>query len=241
MAILAITICFVTGISAQHATNHGHGAYVPVTPEAALNKLMFGNHRFVHRQVKPKPTIAQVKRLSTGQHPFAVVFGCADSRVPPELIFDTGLGELFTIRVAGNITDIDGIGSAEYAIAHLDTKLIVVLGHSSCGAVTAAVDHAQEGHITDLVHDIEPALTAVESREFKNKAEKVASAVNANIQYQIKHLLDNSTIISAAVAKGDVKIVGGLYDLSTGRVSFWDGDKQLKASISKKPRTQAKR
>src|SRR5688572_4865458 len=124
LAMLIITICFASGAAAQHVENHEHNSTVSVTPEVAINRLMSGNERFVTRRVRPKPTIMQAKKLSVGQHPFAVIFGCADSRVPPEMVFDTDLGELFTIRVAGNITDIDGIGSAEYAIAHLDTKLI---------------------------------------------------------------------------------------------------------------------
>jgi carbonic anhydrase len=187
-------------------------------PNAALKRLMDGNQRFMHQLGEhPDQSQARIKEVAQAQHPFAALLSCADSRVPPEILFDEGIGDLFDIRVAGNIVTPEVLGSLEYAVDILGTPLIMVLGHERCGAVTAAVQGKRlSGHIGSFVKAIKPAISKTEGES----DDPVDNAVVANVQYQIQKLKQNSTILSQRLLDGKLKIVGGRYDLDTGEVSL---------------------
>jgi carbonic anhydrase len=186
--------------------------------DEALAKLVEGNKRFVEMKLAhPEQDAARRTELSQGQQPFAVILGCSDSRVPPEVIFDQGLGDLFVVRVAGNVADDIGIASLEYAVEHLGSRLIVVLGHERCGAVTAAVAGGEvPGHLPVLMGALKPAVD-------KGKAsggEAVEAAMVANVELTAEHLRESRPILAELVEKGEVKIVGARYDLDTGAVEL---------------------
>ena len=187
-------------------------------PNAALKRLMDGNQRFVHQLGEhPNQSQARIKEVAQAQHPFAALLCCADSRVPPEILFDEGIGDLFDIRVAGNIVTPEVLGSLEYAVDILGTPLIMVLGHERCGAVTAAVQGKRlSGHIDSFVKAIKPAISKTEGES----DDPVDNAVVANVQYQIQKLKQNSAILSQRLLDGKLKIVGGRYDLDTGEVTL---------------------
>ncbi len=190
----------------------------PLSPDAALKRLMDGNQRFVKQKSKhPDQSKARMKEVAQGQHPFATVLSCADSRVAPEILFDEGIGDLFDIRVAGNIVIPEVLGSIEYAVDLLGTPVLMVLGHERCGAVTAAVQGERlPGHIGSFVKAIKPAL----SRTKGQAGDPVDNAVVANVQYQIEKLKRSSKILSGRSQDGKLKIVGGRYDLDSGEVTL---------------------
>lgn len=183
--------------------------------DSILDRLKAGNARFVEDKVDGKlQDSVRRSKLTGGQAPFAIVLSCADSRVVPELAFDTGLGELFVLRVAGNVANTSTIASIEYAVAHLKTKVIVVLGHQSCGAVTAAIAGGDNGHnLNHLLAHIEPAKAASDDKS-------VDGVVKTNAQLQCRDLADRSAIIASAVSKGDLKIFPAYYELGSGQVTF---------------------
>jgi carbonic anhydrase len=181
----------------------------------ALNRLKEGNAKFIKDGLEHnKQDSVRRAELSQGQHPFAIILSCADSRVIPEITFDAGLGELFVVRVAGNIANTSSIASIEYAVANLDVKLIVVMGHESCGAVTAAIHGVDAGpNLNHLISMIEPAV---------NQSDKssVNEVVKENAKLNAKLLYDKSEIISGAVKEKNVKIVSAYYNLESGVVDF---------------------
>lgn len=195
-----------------------------VTADEALNKLMEGNLRVVSgATVQPHQDAARRQELANhGQHPFATILACSDSRVPPELIFDQGLGDVFTVRVAGNVAATDEIGSIEYAADHLGTRLIVVLGHTHCGAVTAVVKNEPvTPNIEKLVAPILPAVAGVRQRfATASPDELLAKAVEANVWQAVADLYANSPLLHKMAAQDKVKIVGAIYDLDSGKVRF---------------------
>jgi len=184
-------------------------------PDAALQKLLAGNQRFTqHHPQHPHQSHARMLELAQSQHPFATVLTCADSRVPVELLFDQGIGDIFDIRVAGNIATPETVGSIEYAVALLSTPIVMVLGHERCGAVTAAVKNAPlPGDIGSFVKAILPAV----DRAKELSGDVVDNAVIANVHYQIEQL-KRSPVLTERLRSGDLKIVGGRYDLDTGAV-----------------------
>ncbi len=193
-----------------------------VTAEVALKELKVGNqHHVLHKYQHPHDTIQRQRELTSAQHPHAQILSCSDSRVPPEIIFDQGLGDLFVVRVAGNVAGDAEIGSLEYGAEHLHVPLLVVLGHERCGAVTAAVEGgAPEGHITSLVELIKPALD-------KSKGlpgDKVSNAVRTNVDMVVQQLRSSTPILSELVAEHKLKIVGAVYSLETGRVTWLPAD-----------------
>lgn len=194
------------------------GAIAPsLSPDDALQKLMEGNQRFVQHQPQyPDQSAARLREVAQVQHPFATVLSCADSRVPAEIIFDQGIGDIFDVRIAGNISTPESLGSIEYAVALLDTPVLMVLGHERCGAVTAAVQNESlPGEIGSFVKAILPAVERV-----KDKAgDTVDNAVTANVQYQIEQL-KRSPLLTERLQSGKLKIVGGRYDLDTGTVTM---------------------
>lgn len=190
----------------------------PLSPDAALKRLMDGNQRFVQQKGQhPDQSRARMKEVAQAQHPFAALLSCADSRVPPEILFDEGIGDLFDIRVAGNIVTPEVLGSLEYAVAVLGTPVVMVLGHERCGAVTAAVrGEPLPGHIGSFVKAIKPAITKSKGAS----GDPVDNAVIANVQYQIEKLKRYSKILSQGLVDDKLKIVGGRYDLDTGEVTL---------------------
>ena len=197
--------------------------YGSMTADESLRKLFEGNERFVNG----RPTGLGSYRFSRnelieGQHPYATVLGCSDSRVPPELVFDAGLGELFVIRVAGNVFSAEIAGSLQYAGSHLNTPLFVVLGHTGCGAVTAALgnvdnDRRHLARIQTLVDSIAPAVKNIDPRlPFE---ERLNEAVEQNVRWTVRQIV-NTPEGKARIAEGKFKIVGAIYDLATGRVAI---------------------
>jgi carbonic anhydrase len=186
-----------------------------VPADAALAKLKEGNLRFATSETsQSKATAARRAETAQAQHPFAIIVGCADSRTPPELIFDQNLGDLFVVRTAGNLVDDHALGSIEYAVAHLGARLVVVLGHSRCGAVSAALesDHAP-GHIQSLVRDIQPAVKAAKGKS----GDALAAAVTENAHRVTAEIKAKAAL--GDLAK-DVQIVSAIYDLDTGKIDW---------------------
>ncbi len=185
----------------------------PINADQALKLLLDGNQRFIHQQPQyPHQSLKHLQLVAKAQYPFAAILGCADSRVPPEVVFDQGLGDLFVVRVAGNVASDMVIGSLEYATAVLGTPLIVVLGHRKCGAVAQALKNdLLPGRIGYVVESIKPALAKIKSSD---------DAVIANIQYQRAKLRENSMILAKLLHEGKLKIVGACYDTVTGKVSM---------------------
>ena len=196
----------------------GHQAETKVTPESVLAELKDGNARHAqHRYMHPHESAARQRELVTGQHPHAEVLSCADSRVPPEIVFDQGLGDLFVVRVAGNVATDTEIGSLEYGAVHLHIPFLVVLGHESCGAVTAAFQGGKaDGHIAVLLNLIKPAVD--QGRGLPG--DPVANAVRTNVQMVVQQLRSSTPILSELVAQGKLKVVGGIYSLETGEVTW---------------------
>lgn len=186
--------------------------------EEIIERLKEGNNRFVQDKLDGKlQDSARREELTSGQAPHTIVLSCADSRVVPELAFDSGIGELFVVRVAGNLANTSSIASIEYAVAHLGSKVIVVLGHESCGAVTAAINGGDNGYnLNHLLSHITPAIAA------SPDGAPVNDVVKTNAKLNGEELVNRSSIIGGAVAKGDVKIVSGYYNLGSGKVDFMD-------------------
>lgn len=188
-----------------------------LTPDEALAKLMEGNQRFVaSRRLNPNQDGARITEVAAGQAPFAAILSCADSRVVPEIAFDQGIGDLFVVRVAGNIAITEDIASEEYAVGVLKTPLLVVLGHERCGAVDAALKGGElPGVIESLVFAIQPAVKASEGQS----GDRLTNAIKTNVRLQVERL-KHSSVIATAIQEGKLKIVGAYYDLDTGEVSL---------------------
>jgi carbonic anhydrase len=205
-----------------------------VSAEAALKMLQDGNARFLAgKSVHPNSGAARLKETAEGgQHPFATIISCADSRVPVEHLFDQGFGDLFVIRVAGNVCDVDEIGTAEYGTEHLGTQLLVVLGHTSCGAVTAVATGAQvHGHIPALVDNIKPAVAAAQKKnpELHGK-DLVPAAIEANVWQSVEDLLRGSEIVRELVTSGKLQVVGAICDIADGKIQ-WLGAHPLQKQL----------
>lgn len=198
-----------------------------ITPAIALNMLKEGNQRFVKNQAVNRDLLEQVNDTTDGQFPFATILSCIDSRVSSELIFDQGIGDIFSARVAGNIVNEDILGSMEFASKLAGTKLVVVLGHTSCGAVKGAVDDARLGNLTTLLSKIRPAVAEVAEpadaaqRTSKNKA-FVNEVAMKNVQLTMDNIREQSEVLKTMEADGEIMIIGGMYDISTGVVTFYE-------------------
>ena len=197
-----------------------------MTPKSAKEELVSGNKRFVESQKVDRDLLKQVEQTSTGQFPFATILSCIDSRVSSELIFDQGIGDIFSVRIAGNFVNEDILGSMEFACKLAGTKLIVVLGHTSCGAVKGACDHARLGNLTTLINKIEPAVEAVtepkdESLRNSSNIEFVNEVAKKNVYMTIDNIRNSSEVLKAMEDAGEIDIIGGMYDIKTGEVSFY--------------------
>lgn len=197
-----------------------------MSPQEALDILTLGNQRFVSNAVDlDKDFKALIHITKDKQHPFASILSCSDSRVPVEILFDQALGDIFSVRLAGNIASDKAIGSLEFSCKYLGSKLIVVMGHSSCGAVKAACDDFKDGHIGEIINLIKPVIrheTSVRDPNLRKSSNKqfVEKINHLSVQYQIDTILRSSDILSQSVEKGEVGIVGANYDVATGLVTF---------------------
>jgi len=193
----------------------------PGNADEALDKLMAGNARYVSGETRERKFSATRAALAMKQKPFAIILACADSRVAPELLFDQSRGDLFVVRVAGNFVNVDGLASIEYGVKFLGSSLIMVLGHSACGAVDAAIqtlkDNAQlPGHLPQLVAMITPAVEAAK----KQSGNLLDNAIKENVRLNVEKTRDSEPIVSEYVRQRGVKVVGGVYDLETGKVGL---------------------
>ena len=198
-----------------------------ITPLQAIDILRAGNKRFVDNLKVNRNLLQQVNETSEGQHPFAVILSCIDSRTSAELIFDQGLGDVFSVRVAGNIQNADILGSMEFSCKIAGAKIAVVLGHTRCGAVKGACDHVEMGNLTTLLHKLKPALEAeksVTSNRNSGNAEFVEKVATLNVHVTVKQALKNSPILKEMIEKGEIALIGGMYDVETGLVEFYDED-----------------
>ena len=198
-----------------------------MTPQSSLDALKQGNDRFVNGTQVARNLIAQVEETSTGQYPFATVLHCIDSRVSAEHVFDQGIGDLFSIRIAGNFVNEDILGSMEFACKLAGTKVLVVLGHTACGAVKGACDHARLGNLTALINKIEPAVDAVKTPAdsgLRNSSniDFVNDVAAKNVEMTIDNIRTRSSVLSEMEANGEIKIVGGMYDIATGKVAYYE-------------------
>jgi carbonic anhydrase len=196
-----------------------------LSPEQIIQNLKDGNERFVNNNLTARDYQAQVKATTEGQYPEAVVISCIDSRVPVEQVFDKGVGDIFVARVAGNFVNEDILGSTEYGTAVAGSKVIVVMGHKSCGAVKAAIDDVQMGNITAMLKKIKPAVEMTQNFDGErstNNEEYVTEVVKNNVKHTIEEMRANSPIISDLEKNGDVLVAGAYYDLETGKVTFLD-------------------
>lgn len=200
------------------------GSQVAITPEKALAELKAGNARFVAGQPLARNYRADVKATESGQYPIAAVLSCMDSRAPMETVLDQGIGGIFSVRVAGNVLNDDALGSLEYACKVAGAKLIVVIGHSHCGAVKGAVDKVEMGSLTGLLARIKPAVDSVpddgKPRNSKN-GEFVEKVGEANVRLVMRQIRERSPILREILDKGQIGLAGGMYDLETGRVTFY--------------------
>jgi carbonic anhydrase len=191
----------------------------------AIEILKEGNKRFMNNLKANRNLLEQANETSDGQHPFAVILSCIDSRTSAELIFDQGLGDVFSVRIAGNIVNEDILGSMEFACKVAGSKIIVVLGHSKCGAVKGACDHVEMGNLTALLSKIQPAVfdekSEIENRSSSNSefVEKVASI---NVKRTVNAIMERSPILKEMIENGEIGIIGGMHNINNGEVTFYD-------------------
>lgn len=204
---------------------HSKETQSSLNPQTALDILKEGNERFVKNLKANRNLLQQVNETALGQFPFATILSCIDSRTSAELIFDQGLGDVFSIRIAGNILNEDILGSMEFATKVVGTKVIVVLGHTKCGAIVGACNHVEMGNLTTLLNKIQPAIfnekTTTENRDGSNTS-FVNNVTEMNVHLTIERIRRESPIIAELEKEGQLKIVGGLYDVETGLVEFYE-------------------
>jgi carbonic anhydrase len=198
------------------------GASMELTPELALNRLEEGNVRFQSNLKINRDLLEQVNRTAQGQSPFAVILSCIDSRTSAELIFDQGLGDIFSIRIAGNVLNDDILGSMEFACKIAGSQLIVVLGHSACGAVKGACEGAELGHLSGLLRKIQPAIAVVEKSGALPGDDLVQSVAEKNVDHVVREIREKSSVLEAMITAGQVGIVGAMYSVQSGNVQFQD-------------------
>ena len=204
---------------------HSKETQSSLTPTTALEILKEGNQRFVNNLKANRNLLQQVNETSAGQFPFATILSCIDSRVSAELVFDQGLGDIFSIRIAGNILNEDILGSMEFATKIAGTKVLVVLGHTKCGAITGACNHVEMGNLTTLLNKIQPAILnekiTTENRDGSN-ADFVKNVTEINVHLTLERIRKESPIITELEQQGHIKIIGALYEVETGKVTFYE-------------------
>jgi len=217
-----IAVSLVGGSQFARAADPAHPEQPTVAPAEAIAKLKEGNARYTSGNLQhPGQTTERRAELTKSQHPFAIILSCSDSRVPPEIVFDQGLGDLFIVRVAGNVLNDEGLGSIEYGVEILGARFIVVLGHQSCGAIDAAMKTVAAkgkapGHIQSLVTAIKPVVDSTPKGDLD-------TMIKANVKHVVDALRSSTPILKARVESGDVQVMGGYYTLDTGAVTFLEG------------------
>jgi carbonic anhydrase len=195
-----------------------------ITPSMAIKILEEGNKRFMNNLKANRNLLEQANETSDGQHPFAVILSCIDSRTSAELIFDQGLGDVFSVRIAGNIINEDILGSMEFACKVAGSKVIVVLGHSKCGAIKGACDHVEMGNLTALLSKIQPAVydekSVTENRNSSN-AEFVEKVASINVKRTVDAIMERSPILKEMIQNGEIGIIGGMHNITDGEVTFF--------------------
>jgi carbonic anhydrase len=206
-----------------------------LTPHMAIDVLRKGNERFVNNLKANRNLLQQVNETSDGQHPLAIVLSCIDSRTSAELIFDQGLGDIFSCRIAGNVLNDDILGSMEFATKVIGVKAIVVLGHTKCGAINGACDRVRMGHLSTLLHKIEDAIEmeheTVDNRTSRNAA-FVARVATNNVLLVKSQIVERSSIIGDMIRASDLALVGGMYDVDSGAVTFYDSKMMFGANAA---------
>ena len=204
---------------------HNRETQAQMTPRKALEFLQEGNKRFVNNLKAHRDLLEQANATIDGQWPFATILSCIDSRTSSELIFDQGLGDVFSVRIAGNIVNTDILGSMEFACKVAGSKLIVVLGHSKCGAVKGACDHIEMGNLTELLSKIQPSVyqekTTTEDRTSKN-ATFVENVAKINVKRSVKSIIERSYILEQMLENGEIGIIGAMHNIETGKVKFYN-------------------
>jgi carbonic anhydrase len=206
---------------------HTQASQASTTPRRALENLREGNSRFVNNLKANRDLLAQANETREGQWPIATILSCIDSRTSAELIFDQGLGDIFSIRIAGSIVNTDILGSMEFACQLAGSKLLVVLGHSNCGAVKGACDHVEMGNLTELLSKLQPAVyqerTFLEPDQRNSKnPEFVENVARINVKRSVRSIVDRSFILEKMIEEGKIGVVGGMHSLDTGRVEFYE-------------------
>ncbi len=206
---------------------HTKETQLTMTPQKSLQSLKEGNLRFQNNLKMDRNLLGQVEDTSKGQYPFATILSCIDSRVSSELIFDQGIGDIFSARIAGNFVNEDILGSMEFACKLAGTKLIVVLGHTSCGAVKGACDDAKLGNLTAMLKNISPAVKAVETPQDKSlrnskNIEFVNDVAKKNVELTIERILKESEVLAQMEKDGEIEVVGAMYDIGSGAVTFYE-------------------
>lgn len=217
--------CYFKGFKDKKMRVHTQETQASLTPAKALEILKEGNNRFVNNLKANRNLLEQAGYTADGQFPFAVILSCIDSRTSAELIFDQGLGDVFSVRIAGNIINEDILGSMEFACKVAGSKIIAVLGHTKCGAIKGACDHVEMGNLTALLSKIQPAVydekTETEDRSSKNES-FVEKVTVINVKRTVQGIIQRSPILKEMIEKGEIGIVGGIHDIAAGEVTFFE-------------------
>jgi carbonic anhydrase len=216
---------------------HNKESQSQMTPRKAMEFLQEGNNRFIKNLKTDRNLLSQVNDTREGQWPFATILSCIDSRTSAELIFDQGLGDIFSVRIAGNIVNTDILGSMEFACKVAGSKLIVVLGHSKCGAVKGACDHVEMGNLTELLSKIQPAVY----QENKTKTDRnsknspfVENVAKINVKRNVKNIIERSFILEQMVENGEIGVIGAMHNIETGKVTFYSDVMYIRDELNPK-------
>ena len=240
MKLIVGLIAIVFGFNAFADVSKVHSSIITAemqeakTPEKVLQRLKEGNQRFVEGKLKNRDLLAQANSSASGQHPVAIILNCMDARSPPELVFDQGIGDIFVLRIAGNIQNDDILGSMEFGTQLVGAKLIAVIGHTNCGAMRGACQQAKLGHLTSLLQKIQPAVAkaAKEGKESDCSSNAFVDRIaKDNVRLVMEQLQSNSPVLNQLIQEGKLGIVGGIQDIATGKVTFFD---EQNSSTSKK-------
>lgn len=226
-AVSALLLALASGCAGNATSSYSSEvlaaeARADMTPDMVYADLKAGNARFVNGNLTKRDWLKQAEKTAGGQAPKAIVLSCLDSRVIPEIVFDQGIGDIFVGRVAGNFENVDKLGSMEFGTAVAGSKLIVVLGHTKCGAVMGTIDRAELGNLTATLENIRPAVTAAgDLGEMSSSNQRLLDAVTENnVRMTMNDIKSRSPVLTDLINQGKLKIVGGIYDLATGRVTW---------------------
>jgi carbonic anhydrase len=213
VAALSIALIAFPLLAEEHAQSS-------VAPNEALARLKKGNSEFLAGSARTQNLLSQVKATAGGQSPWVAILSCMDSRVPPELVFQQGIGDVFSVRVAGNVIDTDDLGSLEYATKAVGVRLIVVMGHTECGAVKGAIDDVKLGNLTELLSKIRQAAASAGAPGTSKDAAYVDKIAEANVRLSMRELREKSPVMKELIDSGKTGLVGAMYDVKTGKVAF---------------------